>query len=104
MPVKRGNKLFLIASKIKKLREQMGLTQNELARKVGITRSGVNGWETEESVPSTQNIVELSDIFKVSTDYLLGVDEQSLKVDGLNDKEIASLMNIIECYKTNKIT
>ena len=62
---------FMIADKIKLLRELSGLTQAELARKLGVTRSGVNAWEMGITTPSTQYIVEISLLFKVSTDYLL---------------------------------
>lgn len=103
MSSKRNNKLYLLADKIKRLREQMGLTQSELAAKLDLTRSSVNGWEMGSSVPSTQVIVELSIVFNVSSDYLLGLDEQSvLRVNELSDKEISSLMGVIECYKQNK--
>ena len=59
----------MIADRIKKLRQQFGLTQSDLAKKLNITRSSVNAWEMGISVPSTQYVVELAGIFKVSTDY-----------------------------------
>ena len=55
----------MIADRIKQLREQLGLTQSELAKRLGITRSSVNAWEQGISVPSTQFIVELSGLFHV---------------------------------------
>lgn len=93
----------MIADKIKILREKQGLTQAELARKLGITRSGVNAWEMGITVPSTQYIVELSLLFSVSTDYLLDMPQtQTVSVEGLNDREIASVVEIIDCYKSLK--
>ena len=47
----------MIADKIKLLREMSGMTQAELARKLGVTRSGVNAWEMGITTPSTQYIV-----------------------------------------------
>ena len=86
----------MIADKIKRLREQNGYTQTELAKKLGITRSGVNAWEMGISIPSTQYIVELSAIFKVSTDFLLGINETStINVSGLTDKDIELLHSLI---------
>ena len=79
----------MVADKIKTLREQKGITQAELAKQLGITRSSVNAWEMGISVPSTQYIVELAYIFKVSTDYLLGVDTTAtVSVAGLSEKDI----------------
>jgi len=93
----------MIADRIKILREKHGLTQAELAKKLGITRSGVNAWEMGLTVPSTQYIVELSLLFSVSTDYLLDMPQtKSISVEGLNDREIASVVEIINCYKASK--
>ena len=92
----------MIYDKIKLLREKRGITQAELAKQLGITRSGVNAWEMGLSVPSTQYIIELAVFFGVSTDYLLGLaDTSTISVKGLSDKEIASIIEIINCYKEN---
>lgn len=64
----------MIAEKIKALREARGWTQAELARRMGITRNGVNSWEQGLSIPSPASIVELAKTFSVSTDYLLGLE------------------------------
>lgn len=95
----------MIADKIKTLRENSGLTQSELAKRIGITRSGVNAWEMGISTPSTQYVVELALFFGVSTDYLLDLNKTAtVSVEGLNDREIASVVEIIQCYKDNKRT
>ena len=90
----------MVADRIKRLREQYGITQSELAKQLGITRSSVNAWEMGISIPSTQYIVELSLLFNVSCDYLLGLKRNSsVSVDGLTQREIASVLEIIDCYK-----
>ena len=86
----------MVAERIKYLREQKGLTQADLAKQLGITRSSVNAWEMGISVPSTQYIVELSNIFKVSTDYLLGVERSaSISVAGLTEKDVQYVRGLI---------
>lgn len=93
----------MIADKIKLLREKSGLTQSELAKQLGITRSGVNAWEMGISVPSTQYVVELALFFDVSTDYLFDLNKTaSVSVEGLSDREIASVVEIIECLRNKK--
>ena len=67
----------MVADRIKELRERAGMTQAALAKQLGITRSSVNAWEMGISVPSTQYIVELAGLFRVSTDYLLGVNSSA---------------------------
>ena len=64
----------MIADRIKELREQNRFTQVSLAKKLGLSRSAINAWEMGVSIPSTQYLVELARLFKVSTDYLLGID------------------------------
>ena len=87
----------MVADRIKSLREQRGLTQTELSKQLGITRSSVNAWEMGISVPSTQYIVELAGIFGISTDYLLGVDSSaSISVAGLDDEDIQIVHALIE--------
>ena len=95
-----SKELFSLAEKIKALRESAGLTQAEVARMLGISRSGVNAWEMGLSVPSTQYIVELAKKFDVSTDYLLGIESTStISVKGLSEKQVAVLLETIECFR-----
>lgn len=94
--------LFLLSSKIKLLREKQELTQADLARKLGLTRSSINAWEMGLSVPSTNYIVELSKLFNVSSDYLLGLDKTStLQVSGLTPKQVTVLNELIDCMKND---
>ena len=86
----------MVADRIKILREQNNMTQYGLAKQLGITRASVNAWEMGISVPSTQYIVELAQIFRVSTDYLLGVTKTvTVSVEGLTDKDIELIHSII---------
>lgn len=98
-----SKELFSLADRIRSLRESTGLTQAEIARRLGISRSGVNAWEMGLSVPSTQYIVELARNFGVSTDYILGMKETStISVNGLSQKQVAALLNIINCFINNE--
>ena len=95
--------LFSLVDRIKTLRESAGLTQAEVARQLGISRSGVNAWEMGLSVPSTQYIVELAKYFNVSTDYLLGMkNTATISVKGLSQKQVSALLDIIDCFKDNR--
>ena len=86
----------MIADRIKKLREQKGFTQTELAKQLGITRSSVNAWEMGISVPSTQYIVALAGIFKVSADFLLGLNSSaSINATGLTESDIQLVHSLV---------
>ena len=87
----------MVATRIKFLRDQADISQAELAKRLGITRSSVNAWEMGISVPSTQYLVELAAIFKVSTDYLLGVDTTgSISVKGLTEEDVQTVYTLID--------
>ena len=95
-----SKELFSLAEKIKLLREKAGLTQSELARVLGLSRSAVNAWEMGLSVPSTQYVVELAKNFKVSADFLLGLEENAtIQVKGLTRKQVAVLLDTIDCFR-----
>ena len=95
--------LLTVAERIKSLREKLELTQAEIARRLGISRAGVNAWEMGLSVPSTQYVVELAKIFGVSTDYILGMEKTAaVSVEGLSEKQVAAGVNVIECFRAKK--
>ena len=60
-----------LADRIQQLRKQKGISQEELADRVGVSRQAVSKWESEQSVPDMDKIILLSDYFEVTTDYLL---------------------------------
>lgn len=94
----------MVADRIRILREQKGFTQTELAKRLKITRSSVNAWEQGISVPSTQYIVELAEIFKVSTDYLLCVDNTAtVSVAGLDEKDIQLVHSLVTHLREKNI-
>ena len=92
----------MIAEKIKELRTKQKLTQSEIAKKLGITRSSVNAWEMGLSAPSTPFLVELSRLFHVTTDYLLGLDNCiTIRTDNLSEREISAILNTVEAFCEN---
>lgn len=55
-----------------KLRKELNLTQEELAQKIGYTRTAISAWEIGRNEPSNADTIKLAKYFGVSTDYLLG--------------------------------
>lgn len=87
----------MTAERIKALREARGWTQAELARRMSITRNGVNSWEQGLSMPSPACLVDLAKVFSVSTDYLLGVERlETVNVTGLDEKDVAMLAQLAD--------
>ena len=80
--------IISISERIKELREKQNLTQSSLAKKLNITRSAVNAWEMGISIPNVEKLVELSSLFNVSVDYLLGVNSSfTINISNLSEEE-----------------
>lgn len=80
------------SNRLKELRTQAGLTQLQLAQRLGITKSVISFYELSERAPSPDVLIRLAQIFHVSTDYLLGLDKkETLDITDLNKDDIAIL-------------
>ncbi len=62
---------MILADKIIDLRKKNGWSQEELAEKLGVSRQAVSKWEGAQSVPDMARVLQMSELFGVSTDYLL---------------------------------
>lgn len=90
----------MIAERIKMLRENLNISQQELAKKLSVTRASVSAWEMGISTPSTVCLVELSRIFNVSIDYLLGLEKHlTIDVTGLTTEQIRILTDLAEHFR-----
>lgn len=90
----------MICERIKETRERNGLTQAALAKKLGISRSAVNSWEIGISAPSVQYLIELSKLFKVSTDYLLELStSEMIDISFLDDEEKRMIYSMLDYFK-----
>ena len=90
----------MLSKRIYEVRMSFGWTQVQLAQKLGITKQTVSNWENDNIQPSIDMLVKLSNIFNVSTDYLLGLTPtNSLNVDGLPTEFVSHLAQIIDDYK-----
>lgn len=67
-----------LGEKIFKLRKEKGISQEALAEQIGTTRQAISKWENNQGFPETEKLLQLSNIFEVSTDYLLK-DEKNVK-------------------------
>lgn len=65
----------MFSENIKELREDAGLTQDEFAEKIFVTRTAVSKWENGKSYPSIDSLKEISNLFGVSIDSLMSDDE-----------------------------
>lgn len=68
---------MILADKITEERKKNGWSQEELAEKLGVSRQAVSKWESAGSVPDLQRVIQLAELFGVSTDYLLKDEMES---------------------------
>ncbi len=80
---------MILAEKIIDERKKNGWSQEDLADKLGVSRQSVSKWEGAQSVPDLQRILEMSELFGVSTDYLLK-DEETNRTDDIEDSGTTS--------------
>ena len=90
--------ILKIADRIRFLRDKYGMTQTDLARQLGISRSAVNAWEMSLSAPSLANVVEMTQIFHVSTDFLLSAsDRLTVDITDLDNEQKEIVLRLVAC-------
>lgn len=86
--------------KLRKLRTEAGMTQSDLAKRLNITKSVVSYYELQERTPSPDVLIQLADIFHVSTDYLLGINHKKMiDVSDLSEEDMRFLLITIETLR-----
>lgn len=87
----------MLHEQIRRLRTAQGITQVELAHRLGVSKQSVSNWENNNIQPSIELLERLADLFGVSTDCLLGRDgRRTLDVSGLTDRQAAHLRQLVE--------
>lgn len=80
-----------IGERLRILRNEQGITQQQLADRAGISRSNINTWESGKSLPLPDGLIALADCFGCTVDYLLGRESEEgmivLKTDQYSDDE-----------------
>lgn len=81
---------------LRKLRMQERMTQQQLADRLGVTKSVVSYYELQERSPSPEILIKLAAIFHVTTDYLLGLEPREIiELSGLDEEDIATVKQMI---------
>ena len=88
--------------KIKERRWQMGMTQKELADRLGVTGSAISSYENNTRLPSFEILIKMSRVFHMSTDELLGCAETDgsvlMDISGLTDEQRKTVLQMVEAY------
>lgn len=84
------------ADRIQHLRKSKGISQEELADKIDVSRQTISKWESEQSSPDIEKIILMSELFEVTTDYLLkGIEPIPAESVGTKEKPNANIFTIV---------
>lgn len=96
--------LLNFGNKLKELRTQNNMTQQQLAAQIGVSKSVISYYELQERIPSPEILLKLASVFHVSTDYLLGIsNDKVLDVSGLDEEDIAVLSSMVSLLRKKNI-
>ena len=87
--------------KLRELRKESGLTQQQLAQQIGVTKSVISYYELNERTPSPEVLKKFSSVFHVTSDYLLGIERtKTLDISGLDNEEEKVVRILVEHFRT----
>lgn len=85
------------SEKLRALREARGLTQLQVAQRIGVSKAMISAYETASKAPSVEVFIRLSRLFGVSVDYLVCVDAPKvIDVSGLDEESTALIAALAE--------
>lgn len=89
-----------LGKRIRALRLGKNLTQEQLAKRIGMTKSVISAYEASMRYPSYDVLMKLASIFSVSIDFLLGVThKQTIDISELSEENKALVVNFVEALK-----
>lgn len=94
----------MLGDRIKLLRKEQEITQEQLADWLNVSRSSIKGYENDGVEPSLNVLIKIADRFNVSLDYLLGRTEEKHNVNLLDEYTKEILIKVYEIIKDYKIT
>ena len=87
--------------RLKQLREKHNLSQSQVAKRLGITRAAISSYENNISLPSVNVLAELALLYRVSTDYLLGLDNRTaIVLEYLTPRQSAVIQEVMDTLVT----
>lgn len=88
---------------LKQLREKKGLTQAQLAEKIGKEKASVSKYESNTQTPQLETMIEFAAIFNVSLDYLTGLsDKKAVSLNELTESQIDIILGLSNMFREKK--
>ena len=87
--------------RLKQLREKHNLSQSQVAKRLGITSAAISSYENNIPLPSVNVLAELALLYRVSTDYLLGLDNRTaIVLEDLTPRQSAVIQEVMDTLVT----
>ena len=83
---------MIFSEKLKMLRKSKGIIQDELAEKLNVSRQAVTKWESGQAYPDILNLIQISNFFNVTVDYLVRDQECMVSMEEISDPDLAKLI------------
>ena len=82
--------------RLRRIRLSLSMQQEQVAQKIGVTKSTISTYENNARQPSLEMLVRLARLYNVSTDYLLGItDTVTIELTGLTDEDIGLVLTLV---------
>ncbi len=92
-----------LGKRLRSLRKAKGLTQQQVADRVWVTKAMISSYELSTRAPSYEVLIKLSKLYGVTTDYLLGIEQnRSISVDNLSEGQINIVNTLIDTFRNNQ--
>ena len=87
----------MLSEKVYKLRKKSGLSQEQLAEQLDVSRQAISKWESGMAVPESEKLIAISNYFGVSVDYLLKDDTEDKEAKSVIKEKPKTIVGIIIC-------
>ena len=92
--------MYKLGERLKELRKQQGLTQVQVAERLGLSKAVISSYEVASRHPSYDILIKMAAIYGVTTDYLLGLDNRRLiDVSWLTPNQLTAVEALLKSYK-----
>jgi transcriptional regulator with XRE-family HTH domain len=97
--------VFDFGYRLRALRKQKKLTQTQVASRLNLSKTTISGYENNIKTPSVDTLIQLSSLYGVSTDYLLGIENRPLLlIDGISERQQEILRTLLAEFRTRQNT
>jgi transcriptional regulator with XRE-family HTH domain len=86
------------STRLKQLRQQMNLRQEQVAKLIGVNKSAISFYENGTRQPSYEILLRIANLYRVSVDYLLGqTNSRAVDLTGLSEEEATLICDLVAC-------